>query len=310
MASERGPLRIRPPEACYPWKAAYQARHASAAHFPSECEMEAGKTLAHSVLVRNLRYETTTQTVREAFERFGKIRDVYLPLEFDTQEPRGFGFVEFSQSEAAAEAVKAMDNATLDGSVVTCCLAQDRRKSPNSMRRTYRNVDSYRRYDGVAPGGRRPDYYGRPRSRSRSPFARYAQRSPSFDRHYVAHRGERPFYSRYEHDRSPGRYHLPYHPPARDYRDERDHRDGREPRDYREHRGYGGYRDLRDALDYRPEHVSREPRRYPERSHHADYASSRRTHDHRISPPRGHEGRHMNGSQPEPSDLHDRRPEH
>lgn len=41
-----------------------------------------------SLLVRNLRYETTPEKVREVFERVGRVKDVYLPIDHTTREPR------------------------------------------------------------------------------------------------------------------------------------------------------------------------------------------------------------------------------
>ncbi|AFZ81246.1 RNA recognition motif domain-containing protein [Theileria equi strain WA] len=169
------------------------------------------KVTGYSLLIRNLRYSTSPQIVKETFERFGRIRDVYLPLDYNTRRPRGFGFVEYYEKEDVLEAVKAMDNADLDGSVITCCLAQDRRKSPNSMRRAYR-------------GSRRG--YDERRYRSRSRSYRDVRRSYSYGRRG---RYDGDYYNgrRYSRDRSPERYSRDYRP-VRDYRP---HRDAR--RDYR-----------------------------------------------------------------------------
>lgn len=41
-----------------------------------------------SLLLRNLRYETTPEKVREIFERIGRVKDVYLPIDHTTREPR------------------------------------------------------------------------------------------------------------------------------------------------------------------------------------------------------------------------------
>ncbi|CDR95026.1 RNA recognition motif containing protein, putative [Babesia bigemina] len=238
--------------------------------------MEGDKPTGYSLLLRNLRYSTTTQLVREAFERFGKIRDVYLPLDFNTKRPRGFGFVEFSHEADAMEAVKAMDNAKLDGNVITCCMAQDRRKSPNSMRRAYNNATPGRRYDFSPPNarnGQRQDYYPGMRSRSRSPAARYSRRSPSYDRRYPPMRDDYPYYYRRDHDRSPQRYPRHYPPHSREYR------------------------------DHRPEYMERDARRYTVRPPHIDYA--RPVHERRRSPPRGPEPEELS---PDSHDMQARRP--
>ncbi|GBE61758.1 RNA recognition motif-containing protein [Babesia ovata] len=217
--------------------------------------MEGDKAPGYSLILRNLRYTTTTNIVREAFERFGKIRDVYLPLDFVTKRPRGFGFVEFSREADAMEAVKVMDNTDLDGNVITCCMAQDRRKSPNSMRRAYSHVRPGRRHDFSPPNarsGHRQYYYSGMRSRSRSPGARYSRRSPSYDRSYPPMRDEHSYYYRRDHDRSPQRYQRHYAPHNREHR------------------------------DHRPEYLERDSRRYPARPQNVDYP--RHVHERRRSP--------------------------
>lgn len=41
-----------------------------------------------SLLVRNLRYETSPEKVRAVFEKVGRVKDVYLPIDHTTREPR------------------------------------------------------------------------------------------------------------------------------------------------------------------------------------------------------------------------------
>jgi RNA recognition motif-containing protein len=46
-----------------------------------------------------------TEEVRRFFEKFGEVRDVYLPLDYRSRRPRGFGFIEFTSNEEAKEAL-------------------------------------------------------------------------------------------------------------------------------------------------------------------------------------------------------------
>lgn len=52
-----------------------------------------------SVLVKNLKFETSPSRVRKIFERHGPVRDVYIPLDYFSRRPRGFAFVEFFSGE-------------------------------------------------------------------------------------------------------------------------------------------------------------------------------------------------------------------
>jgi len=88
-----------------------------------------------SVLVKNLNYATTVETLREEFQKFGEIKDVYVPVDFNTRQAKGFGFIEYAKREDASEAVREMDEVKVGGNNIRVCVAQNRRKSPASMRR-------------------------------------------------------------------------------------------------------------------------------------------------------------------------------
>lgn len=135
----------------------------------------------------------------------GEIRDVYLPLDYYTRLPRGFGFVEFVRDEDAEVALRTLSrNATLDGAEISVTMAQQGRKSPDSMRRRERSLPregsstSYRVNDHDSShhwrrGGRRDDSSGAYRHRSR--YSRSRSRSYCADdtrrrhdaRHYRYH---------------------------------------------------------------------------------------------------------------------------
>ncbi|KAJ1607854.1 splicing factor RRM domain-containing protein [Cryptosporidium canis] len=158
-----------------------------------------------SLLVRNLRYETSPGRVRHHFERYGPVRDVYLPLDYYSRRPRGFGFVEYMDPRDAQDAVSRLDGSLLDGSTIRVVVAHDRRKSPETMRRIQRDSRNPRsggypsRYDGRPSGGYhhdhgyrggryRDDYYGGRRQGGyrddeRGSYRnkrRYQSRSPSY----------------------------------------------------------------------------------------------------------------------------------
>ncbi|KAJ1277344.1 hypothetical protein BS78_05G287700 [Paspalum vaginatum] len=130
-----------------------------------------------SLLVRNIPLRCRPEELRAPFERFGPVRDVYLPRDYHTGEPRGFGFVEFVDAYDAAEAQYHMNRQMFSGREITVVLAADTRKRPEEMRRR----TGPRGYSGHE--GRRP-YHGRSRSRSysrsRSPRPRGRARSRSY----------------------------------------------------------------------------------------------------------------------------------
>ncbi|KEP66955.1 UNVERIFIED_CONTAM: RNA recognition motif-containing protein [Hammondia hammondi] len=88
-----------------------------------------------SLLVRNLSFRSSPDEVRAAFEEFGPIRDVYLPLDYHTGEPRGFGFVEFESSKDAYDAMHQLHNTLLNGSTIHVTIAKKGRSDPMQMLR-------------------------------------------------------------------------------------------------------------------------------------------------------------------------------
>mmetsp|Transcript_9362 Transcript_9362/g.23631 ORF Transcript_9362/g.23631 Transcript_9362/m.23631 type:complete len:125 (-) Transcript_9362:22-396(-) len=95
----------------------------------------AGEGGGQSVIVRSLSTQTTVEGVRDAFSKIGDIRDVYMPKDYYSGKPRGFAFVEFSNPDDATTAIEEMDRTVIDGHEVSVGLAQQRRKSPNTMRK-------------------------------------------------------------------------------------------------------------------------------------------------------------------------------
>ncbi|CAO2822099.1 unnamed protein product [Amaranthus hypochondriacus] len=161
---------------------------------------------ATSLLVRNLRHDCRVEDLRGPFGRFGPIKDIYLPKDYYTGEPRGFGFVQFMDPVDAADAKYEMDGYILLGRELTVVFAEENRKKPSEMRardrvrsRSYNSRRSSSRYS-------RSPRYGRSYSRSPDDYSsrrRYSRSISPGDRSYR----ERSYRSR-SYSRSP--YRSPY----------------------------------------------------------------------------------------------------
>ncbi|KAJ3680798.1 hypothetical protein LUZ60_015287 [Juncus effusus] len=136
-----------------------------------------------SLLVRNIPLSTRAEDLRVQFERFGPVRDVYLPKDYYTGEPRGFAFVEFIEPRDASEAQRHMNGQIICGREIAVVLAAQNRKHPDEMRSRGAAPSGGGRGNsrGYGGGGRRSSYRGRSRSPSysRSPSPRYRDRSRS-----------------------------------------------------------------------------------------------------------------------------------
>ncbi|KAF8364804.1 hypothetical protein HHK36_033219 [Tetracentron sinense] len=123
-----------------------------------------------SLLVRNVPMNCRPEDLRAPFERFGPVRDVYLPKDYYSGEPRGFAFVQFVDPSDATEAQYQMNGQLFGGREITVVVAAETRKRPEDMSNRSRHRGSSG-YDG-----RQSSYHRRSQSRSvsrpRSP--RYA----------------------------------------------------------------------------------------------------------------------------------------
>ncbi|KAL6755322.1 hypothetical protein V8C86DRAFT_2679070, partial [Haematococcus lacustris] len=72
-----------------------------------------------SLLVRNLPLDVRQEDVRDMFQRYGEVRDIYLPKDYYTGKPRGFGFVEFRDNRDAEDALYALDRTVVGGREVS-----------------------------------------------------------------------------------------------------------------------------------------------------------------------------------------------
>mmetsp|Transcript_5378 Transcript_5378/g.10263 ORF Transcript_5378/g.10263 Transcript_5378/m.10263 type:complete len:213 (-) Transcript_5378:278-916(-) len=87
-----------------------------------------------SLLVRNLSTEITTNDLQAAFERIGEIRDVYIPLDYHSRQPKGFAFIEYATHEQAKAARDEMDKFKVKGRELEVVFAQEKRKTPVEMK--------------------------------------------------------------------------------------------------------------------------------------------------------------------------------
>ncbi|SRR5262245_29568123 len=81
------------------------------------------------IYVGNLPFSATEAQVRDLFAQHGAVENVALPADRETGRPRGFGFVEMPQAEAA-KAIEALNGFTMGGRQLRVNEAQDRPRGP------------------------------------------------------------------------------------------------------------------------------------------------------------------------------------
>ena len=77
------------------------------------------------IYVGNLPFSATEDQVRALFAEHGTVESITLPSDRETGRPRGFGFVEMNQSDAA-RAIQAVNGKELEGRALRVNEAQDK----------------------------------------------------------------------------------------------------------------------------------------------------------------------------------------
>jgi cold-inducible RNA-binding protein len=77
------------------------------------------------IYVGNLPFSATDTELRDLFAQHGTVDSVSLPTDRETGRPRGFGFIEMNQADAA-RAIQALNGKNLGGRPLRVSEAQDK----------------------------------------------------------------------------------------------------------------------------------------------------------------------------------------
>ena len=82
--------------------------------------------MGNRLYVGNLSYSTTQSTLEAAFATAGEVREVAMPTDRETGQPRGFAFVTMGSAQAATSAISQLNGSMLDGRALKVNEAQER----------------------------------------------------------------------------------------------------------------------------------------------------------------------------------------
>ncbi|MDP2306143.1 MAG: RNA-binding protein, partial [Pseudomonadota bacterium] len=86
--------------------------------------------MASKLYVGNLSYNTTEDSLRDAFSSAGQVVKVSIMHDRDTGQSRGFAFVEMASQSDAEAAIKALDGREVDGRALRVNEARERTDRP------------------------------------------------------------------------------------------------------------------------------------------------------------------------------------
>ena len=88
-----------------------------------------------NIYVGNLSYDTNEDALRQAFESYGEVSSVNIISDRDSGKPKGFGFVEMPDQEAAKSAIDGLKDQELTGRNMNVNEARPRDDKPRDNRR-------------------------------------------------------------------------------------------------------------------------------------------------------------------------------
>ncbi len=84
--------------------------------------------MAKKLFVGSLSWSTDDHSLRQTFAAFGEVSEAKVITDRDTGRSRGFGFVTFSDDDAADKAIAALNGSELDGRSIRINVAEDKRR--------------------------------------------------------------------------------------------------------------------------------------------------------------------------------------
>ncbi|WP_437745327.1 RNA-binding protein [Sorangium sp. So ce302] len=82
--------------------------------------------MGNRLYVGNLSFNTTRETLESAFAAAGEVREIAMPTDRETGQPRGFAFVTMGTAQAVNSAISQLNGAMLDGRALKVNEAQER----------------------------------------------------------------------------------------------------------------------------------------------------------------------------------------
>ncbi len=82
--------------------------------------------MGNRLYVGNLSFNTSRETLEAAFTAIGEVRELAMPTDRETGQPRGFAFVTMGNAQEALKAIEQLNNTMLDGRPLKVNEAQER----------------------------------------------------------------------------------------------------------------------------------------------------------------------------------------
>ncbi len=88
--------------------------------------------MANKLFVGSLSWNTTDDSLKDFFEKIGKVVSASVIIDRDSNRSKGFGFVEMESDDDAKKAIEQLNGQELDGRAIAVNEARPREDKPRS----------------------------------------------------------------------------------------------------------------------------------------------------------------------------------
>ena len=88
--------------------------------------------MGNRLYVGNLSFNTTKESLEKEFSVAGEVREVGMPMDRETGQPRGFAFITMGTEQAAQAAIQQLNGKSIDGRQIKVNEAQEREQRGGS----------------------------------------------------------------------------------------------------------------------------------------------------------------------------------
>jgi RNA recognition motif-containing protein len=88
-----------------------------------------------NMYVSNLSFQTTEETLNNLFSKFGTVSSVRIILGRETQQSRGFAFVEMPSEAESNAALSALNNKEVEGRSMNVSIAREKPERGSSFQK-------------------------------------------------------------------------------------------------------------------------------------------------------------------------------
>lgn len=82
--------------------------------------------MSNRIFVGNLSWNVTQEKLSELFSQAGTVSSVFVPMDRESNHPRGFAFVEMASEDEAQKAISMFNGYELEGRALACDIAKPR----------------------------------------------------------------------------------------------------------------------------------------------------------------------------------------